>query len=266
MRTVTTLVLAFSLLSAAAVCFFQSKTYFQQDRNQVDATASLVHLAGTDDLGRDRCVRIAVAILLSLGGAALASLVATMFGIAGGVLAAYGPTWTAPVVRYLSDLFHTLPWLFLLMILRAAMPLNEGPWRSASVTFALFAFLGAPIFLRLNHERATAFLQSQWMLHAHAMGLRSRQQVRYLLPHLRPLFWAQFLLYLPACIISEANLGTLGLGLPEPLPSFGTFLAELQSNILLGTTWLNLLPVFSLLAILVAMELYAFGVTHNDSL
>ena len=160
---------------------------------------------------------------------------------------------------YAGDLFLTLPWLFLLMLVRAALPLNLPPIRSELVTFLLLAFLGAPVFLRLNHEKTAGLLQADWMLQAKAAGLKPAQVVRQLWPHLRPLLWTQFLLYVPACVIAEANLGTMGLGLSEPLPSLGTFLANLQSEALLGSSSLVFLPVAVLVLALVALELLIFG-------
>lgn len=259
MRAIAVAFLSAALIFAVALCTMRGSDYSKQQRDEARAPASLAHIAGTDDLGRDRCTRMAAAVLVSLGGAALASFLAISSGLGAGVLSAYGPSWTASLVRYASDLFHTLPWLFLLMIVRAALPLDMGPWRSATITFLLFSLLGCPIFLRLNYERTKSFLRSDWMLQARAMGLGPTQQIAFLLPHIRPLFWAQFLLYLPACIISEANLGAMGLGVPEPLPSFGTFLAELQSNVLLDNTWLNFLPLILLVSLLIAIEIGAAG-------
>jgi len=57
---------------------------------------------------------------------------------------------------------------------------------------------------------------------------RERVILRQLLPTLSPLLWAQFWIAVPLFIISEANLGALGLSVSEPLPSWGNLLAELQ--------------------------------------
>jgi ABC-type dipeptide/oligopeptide/nickel transport system permease subunit len=49
------------------------------------------------------------------------------------------------------------------------------------------------------------------------------------LPNLRPVLSAQFWILLPVFILAEANLGVLGLGITEPMPSWGNLLAELQN-------------------------------------
>lgn len=260
MRTVMLAFLGLVLLLAGWTAARHGQDYALQGRETINATGSRAHPAGTDEFGRDRGVRLAVALLISLGGACLASLIATFLAVSLGGLSAFGPPWAASLLRYGSDLFQMLPWLFLFMIVRSALPLNTSPGQSGAITFTLFAVLGAPVFVRINHERTLALVGSAWMLQTRAMGLGLPRQIRQILPHLRPLLWTQFLLYVPACLITEANLGTLGLGLGEPLPSFGTFLAGLQSEALLGGSWLVYLPIVVLVCVLVALELSIFGV------
>ena len=67
------------------------------------------------------------------------------------------------------------------------------------------------------------------MLQSRAMGMSpSRVVLKQLLPTLGPLLRAQFWIAVPLFILSEANLGALGLSVSEPLPSWGNLLAELQ--------------------------------------
>jgi peptide/nickel transport system permease protein len=51
----------------------------------------------------------------------------------------------------------------------------------------------------------------------------------HILPNLKPVLFAQFWILIPAFILTEANLGVLGLGINEPAPSWGNMLAELQN-------------------------------------
>ena len=56
-----------------------------------------------------------------------------------------------------------------------------------------------------------------------------RLLVRHILPNLKPVLYAQFWISIPVFILAEANLGMLGLGVAEPLPSWGSLLRELES-------------------------------------
>ncbi len=260
MRLAMLAVLGLLLAVAAGILLRSPHGYADQDRDAIASSATKSHPAGTDELGRDRASRISLALLLGLAGASCASAVSGALALGLGAWAASAPAWLSRLVLYGADLFVTLPWIFLLMLVRSALPLTLPPMQSGSVTFLLLAVLGAPAFLRLNFEKIKTLLRADWLLQARASGLRSRQIGRQLLPHLRPLVLTQFLLYIPACLVAEANLGQLGLGLGEPLPSWGNLIASLQSASMTTSSRLIYLPVAILVLVLTALELTLYGV------
>ena len=255
MRLTAFLLLLFLAVAAGLVVARSQFGYADQDREHVAAAGSTLHRTGTDDLGRDRTVRTAAALLLGLAGATAASALASWLAVSVGLLSAFSPTWLGRMLLYGSDLALTLPWLFLLLIVRSALPLNLSPAHSAVLTFLLLGLLGWPAFTRANHARAYALRGADWLVHGRANGLRSSQLLRQLLPHLRPLLFSQFLIYLPICIVAEANLGALGLGVSEPLPSWGSLLLSLQSSaVLVSTRWVYL-PIALLVLVLLLLEM-----------
>src|SRR5579875_411582 len=78
-------------LMASIIVAMPGASYSRQDRAAPLAEATRHHPAGTDALGRDRLVRVAAALLLSLGGALAASAVTTAAAAGVGTLAAFGP-------------------------------------------------------------------------------------------------------------------------------------------------------------------------------
>jgi ABC-type dipeptide/oligopeptide/nickel transport system permease subunit len=99
------------------------------------------------------------------------------------------------------------------------------------------------------------------MIHGRASGLKTKQLIRlHIVPHLRPLFLPQFLICVPAFIVAEANLGALGLGVGEPLPSWGAMLLELDNSAILARTHWVFLPIALLVAVLLILESFTTGV------
>jgi ABC-type dipeptide/oligopeptide/nickel transport system permease subunit len=72
--------------------------------------------------------------------------------------------------------------------------------------------------------------------------------------HLRPLLLPQFLVCVPAFIVAEANLGALGLGVGEPMPSWGAMLLELDNSALLARSHWVYLPIAVLAVVLLILE------------
>src|SRR5471030_2816486 len=79
---------------------------------------------------------------------AAASAIAGSLAVGAGLGAAFAPTWLGRIILYFSDVALTLPWLFLLLMVRSALPLNLAPIHSATLTFLLLGLLGWPAFVR----------------------------------------------------------------------------------------------------------------------
>jgi peptide/nickel transport system permease protein len=133
-------------------------------------------------------------------------------------------------VLNLTDLFLSLPWFFLLLTVRAALPLNAAPLVSVMITFMLLGLLGWAGPARVIRAGVRSRRDAEFVLQARACGVRGfRLLFVHVLPNLKPVLYAQFLISVPVFILAEANLGLLGLGVAEPLPSWGGLLRELEN-------------------------------------
>ena len=205
--------------------------YEKQSRDFIAISPSKDFILGTDALGRDRFARLLFGSRLSLLLAPAAAGVSVFLAAVIGALAAFSGKRLEAVIIFLSDLALSLPWLFLLLTIRGAMPLDIRPEISIMITFLVLGLLGWAGPARVVRAGVKRILRSDYIFQSKAMGIApSRTFFRYVLPNVRPLLIAQFWISLPVFILSEANLGALGLSVSEPMPSWGNLLKELESQ------------------------------------
>ena len=235
--------------------------YDVQDREAISQPPSHHNLLGTDDLGRDRLSRLLYALRLTILFAPAAALVSTLLAALFGGIAGFCGGFVDRAISCVIDLFLALPWIFLLLLVRALLPLNIDPLHSAAVTFALLGVLGWATSARIIRNGVRKLTASDFVLHARASGTTpARILFRHLMPNIRPILFAQFWIALPVFVLTEANLSMLGLGVAEPLPSLGGMIRELQpysgdfSKVWLLAPLLLLIAVVSSLHVLSSRE------------
>jgi ABC-type dipeptide/oligopeptide/nickel transport system permease subunit len=256
---------AATLLAAVACCalladFVAPCPYQQQFRDAPNAPPSRQFPMGTDDLGRDRLSRLIYGTRTSLFLAPAAALLTLAGALLAGGLAALGGRRVDTLVSASMDLFLSLPWLFLLLTVRSLLPLDVAPTISVLITFGLLGLLGWAGPARVVRGGMWQALRSDYVLAARGRGVGWAGILwRHVVPNLRPLLAAQFWTAVPLFILAEANLGLLGLGVTEPLPSWGSLLHELESQVAgwsspLQQIWL-LAPIALLLAVVLGLRL-----------
>jgi len=207
---------------AGVVTHYSYATQFRETPNGPPCAA---HLLGTDSLGRDLFTRIVYGTRVSLLLAPAAALLATIIaGILGGLAGLRGG-WVEKTILAAADLSLALPLFFVLIALRALLPLDISPTFSVVATFVTLGLLGWPASLRMVWAAARRLRDSDHFLFATALGYsKSRLLFRQVVPNLRPILLALFWISVPLFILTEATLSMLGLGVMEPLPSWGNLL------------------------------------------
>jgi peptide/nickel transport system permease protein len=222
------------LVLATAVCLgadlLTPHDYVEQFRQHANEPPSRSFPLGTDELGRDRLSRLLQGTRISLFCAVSAAFVASGVAAVIGLVAGYFGGWVDELAGTMTDLFLSLPWLFALLTLRALLPLSTPAGVSVAATFLLLAAVGWAPSARVIRASVANLRNSGPIVHARAYGCSNTRLLCFqILPNLKPVLSAQFWILVPAFILTEANLGVLGLGINEPVPSWGNMLTELQN-------------------------------------
>ena len=247
--------LALVALSAVFAPAIAPYDYSRQFRESPDASAGRRFLMGTDDLGRDRFSRLLYATRISVVLAPAAAMVSILVALVVSSVSASRLPAADQTVSAVTTLSLSLPWIFLFIILRSILPLNTRPGVSILLTFGLMGIAGWAWPARIFRASILQIRQSAWLVEARAAGI-SPWRIAFVQawPHLRAIAIAQFRVLIPAYILSEASLGLLGLGVAEPLPSWGNLLAELEHpDRVHDNPWI-LAPLVLLMLVMIALE------------
>jgi peptide/nickel transport system permease protein len=260
LRSAATFVLAVAAISGLSAGWLAPHPYATQYRDHAGEPPSSEFPLGTDELGRDRFSRLLYATRISIVLSPAAALLATGLAALAGIASAYFGRWLDRSTSLVMDLILSLPWLFALLTLRSLLPLNISPATSLAATFLLLASVGWAFGARVVRASVLTIRDSPAVLHARAYGCGTWRLLRvHILPNVRPVLAAQFWILVPVFLLSEANLGMLGLGVTEPLPSWGNMLSELQSyDRIADAPWL-LAPAVLLVVVVASMHLVISG-------
>ena len=209
---------------------------------------------GGDALGRDVFARLTRGARLSLGVAAVSALLALFLGAIVGAMAGFAGGRVDELLMRITDLVLLLPAIYLVLTLRAAMPLvltgSQVFWTMTGV----FAMAGWPYPARGVRAVVAAERRKEYAEAARAIGAGPwRILLRHLLPAARGFLAVQLTLLVPGFILAEATLSFVGFGFAEPVPSWGLMLQDAaRISVLSEAPWL-LAPaaaiVFSVLAL-----------------
>jgi peptide/nickel transport system permease protein len=186
-----------------------------------------VFLLGSDSLGRDVLSRLFHGARTSVGLALLATLGALAIGASAGAFAGFRGGWIDESVMRLADFVIVLPMIYVVLVLRAVLPLVLPPSAVFVLVAAIFALVGWPFVARGVRAIVASERDREYVLAARSLGAGGmRLLTRHLLPACAGYLVVQATILLPAFILAEATLSFVGLGFPDAVPSWGTMLIE----------------------------------------
>ena len=225
--------------------------------NGKDLAPSLAHPFGTDPYSRDVLSRVIYGARLSLTIGILATVVSLTFGVAYGAIAGYAGGVLDAIMMRILDALLSIPRLLLLLGVLVAWPrLSIG---------ALILFLGLTGWFglsRIVRGQVLALKHAEFVAAAEALGAsRRRILVRHLLPNLVSPIVVAATLGIAHVIVLEAGLSFLGIGVPQPLASWGNIIYD-GSDEIARLWWMSLFP--GLFMVITVMTLNVLGESLRD--
>lgn len=210
-------------------------------------------LLGADGLGRDQLSRLLHGAQVSLGAGLLAAALSLGLGWLLGTTAGFYGGWTDVVAMRVADLFLALPRLYLLLAVRAALPLHLPPAEAFLMIVVVVGVVDCARSARLVRGVVLSARERSYVLAARGFGASDLHLVRrHIAPHTLPLVLTQAAVLVPQYVLAEVTLSFLGLGVSEPAPSWGNMLAALQPYHVLSSYWWMWLPGLALVPVFLA--------------
>jgi len=207
-------------------------------------------LLGTDDYGRDQLSRLLFGGQISLFAGLLATALSLGLGLLMGGLAGYFGSWPDDAIMRGAEVFMALPWIYLLFAVRAFLPLHIGPRESFFLLVGVIGLTGWARPARLVRGVILSAKERDFVRAARGFGASNIYILRrHLLPEASSVMLTQAVLLIPQFILAEVTLSFLGLGVGEPVASWGNMLASLQKYYVLKSYWWMFIPGITLIPI-----------------
>lgn len=212
-----------------------------------------IFLLGTDGFGRDQLSRLLHGAQISLFAGLLATVLSLGVGWLLGTLAGYYGRWLDSVLMRSAELFLALPWLYLLFAMRAVLPLHVSAGQAFLLLVLVIGLVDWARPARLVRGVVLSARERNYVLAARGFGASDLFLIRrHIAPQTFGVLLTQAALLAPQYILAEVTLSYLGLGVSEPVPSWGNMLASLQQYHVLASYWWMWVPGLALLAVFLA--------------
>ena len=222
------------------------------DTSSILKAPSLAHLFGTDELGRDYLVRTIYGGRVSLIVGFLAMVISTCIGVGIGTISGYFGGKIDNILMRFVDIISSIPWLILVTIV--SIFLKPG-LEAIIIVIGMFSWMEIS---RLVRAETLSIKEREYVLYANSIGESPGIIIlKHIIPSVFPTIIIASTTSISNAIMTETTLSFLGLGIQQPMSSWGNLLQNAQTN-LQSAPYMAILP-----GLLIIFTIYSFNKIGN---
>jgi peptide/nickel transport system permease protein len=226
------------------------------DIHLVGTEGNVFHLLGTDELGRDVLSRLLAgaqtSLLVVLVGMAIYAITGVTLGVTAGLLGG----WTDAGLMRLSEFVLAVPALYLILALRALLPIKLPFWHTLLLTVGTIAAVTWPPLARGVRGLILQLRGAGYVEAARALGCTNFRILRdHMAPALTSFVLTQAAVAAPIFLLGEVVLSFLDVGFRDSGESWGSMLRSLKDPRVLTDFWWNMSPLVLVFATLFCLNL-----------
>ncbi|MBF0510826.1 MAG: ABC transporter permease [Candidatus Omnitrophica bacterium] len=218
---------------------------------QVDAPARL-YLWGADARGRDLFSRICYGARISLSIGLIGVAISFIFGLLIGGMAGFYGGWIDGILMRVCEMFMMVPGFYLMLALRAAVPENFNSVQVYISVVLILALIGWASLARIIRGMTLSLRERDYVLAAKTFGVSDLGIIcKHILPQTVSYSLATLMLSVSSYILAEAGLSMVGLGIQDPVPSWGNLLSNAMEIVpVIFAPWILLPGLFIFMAVM----------------
>ena len=249
--------------------YLQPFEYSKKEMARINAGEKVFpHIMGTDNLGRDYCIRVIYGTRISLMVGFISALIVVFIGIIYGSISGYFGGKVDLVMMRIVDIIYSLPDVLIVILLSVAIKdiistsKNQLVVKLGAGMISIFIVFGLLYWVGMARQvrgQILSIKEQEYVLAAKAMGASAAHIIRkHMIPNCVSVIIITAAMQIPSAIFTESFLSFVGMGVSMPMPSLGSLASDARSG-LVSYPYMLLFPAMSIFLIVLSFNLLGNG-------